>query len=274
LCAPGASYIISCMFTIVVIVVLLLCVLWGYLRGALRNVLGLAAFTIAYFASAPFGNSLGAWMAGHWQLSAGSGYILGRCGAGLAIYVSLQISARLANRRFGQDETGVTRAWNRNLGALMGLAYGLALVLVVVFLADSLHKAGVRSGFVQGVSGSWLDRQVSAYNPADRFMLTDTLKLLRDARDDPRALERLRQQPQVQALLDRPDVRAVLEDKGLAEAIQEGNYSRVLSNPRLGALLKDREFMRQVFSPQLRQAVQQAQKGQGATGPAGQPLGR
>jgi len=274
LCGTTASFIIFAMFTVGVIIVLLLCITWGYLRGALRNLLGLAALAIAYAASAPFGRTLGAWTAGHWQLSAGSAYILARVGAGLAIYVSLKISAAVANRRFGQDETGVTRRWNRDLGAVLGLVYGLVLLLIVVFLADSLHKAGMEGSFVGSVSNSWLGSRLSTYNPADKFMLTDVLKLLRDAREDPEVLQQLKQDPQVQTLLVRPGVRAVLDDQELADAIHQGDYGRVLNNPNLKDLLKDKDLMRQILSPDLRSAVKKVVKERRQERGQEQPAGR
>ncbi len=258
LCGAAPSLIICGMFTVIVIIVLLVCIGWGYLRGALKDVLGLAALVVAYLASAPFGRSLGGWLAAHYGMSAGNAYVVARVCAGLVIYVSVKISAAVANRRFGQDETGVTLRWNRNLGAVLGLVYGLVLVLIVVFLADSLHKAGVQGGFVDSVSKSWVDQRLGPYNPADKFLLTDVLKLLRQAREHPEVVERLQQSPAVQALLDRPDVQAVLNDEDLAEAIRSGDVGRVLENEDLKKLLKDRDLMRQILSPEVRDAIRKA----------------
>jgi uncharacterized membrane protein required for colicin V production len=237
------------MFTFGVIIVLLLTVTWGYLRGALHDVLGLAALAVAYLVSEPFGRTLGERLAQHPATSAASAYVIARVSAGLAIYISLKVSAAVANRLFGQDEAGVTRPWNRNLGALLGLAYGLALVLIVLFFADSLHKAGSQNAFVQAASGSWLGRRVSTHNPADRFLLTDLLRLLRTAREDPVVLERLRQDPRVQALLDDPTLKAVLEDRDLVEALHAGQFGKVFSNPHLKALLADKQLLHRIVSP-------------------------
>jgi len=258
LCGAAASLIICGMFTVAVIILLLVSIGWGYLRGALKDVLGLAALTVAYLASEPFGRSLGAWLAAHEQVSAGNAYVLARVGAGLVIYISVKISAAVANRRFGQDEMGVTVAWNRNLGAVLGLVYGLVLVLIVVFLADSLHKAGVQGGFIDSASNSWIGRRLSPYNPADRFLLTDVVKLLRQEREHPEVVERLRQSPAVQALLDRPDMQAVLNDEDLIEAIRSGDIGRVLQNENLKKLLEDKDLVRQLLSPELRKAVRDA----------------
>jgi uncharacterized membrane protein required for colicin V production len=256
------------MFALAVITVLLVSIARGFVRGALRDVLGLAALAMAWVASEPFARGLGPWLAAHWGMPAGVAYIAARVGAGLAVYVSLTVSATVANRCFGQDETGVTAPWNRNLGAVLGLVYGLALVLIAVFLTDSLHKAGIQGGFVQSVSDSWLGRYLSPYNPADRFLLTDTLKLLRQAQDDPEVIQRLRQEPAVQALLEKPDFRAVLDDRELADAIRNKDYARVVKNPNLQNLLKDTELMRQVLSPQVRDAIRKAVQERGNEPPA------
>ncbi len=255
MCGPAASFIIWGMFTLCVILVLLVSVGWGYLRGALKDVLGLAALAVAYLASEPFGRSLGAWLTAHRDVSAGNAYVFARVCAGVAIYISVKISAAVVNRRFGQDETGVTLAWNRNLGALLGLVYGLVLVLIVVFLADSLHKAGVQGGFVDSVANSWIDKRLSAYNPADRYLLTDAVKLLRQAREHPEVVEQLQEEPAVQKLLAQPDVEAVLSDEGLVEAIRNKDMGAVLHNENLKKLLQDKDLVRQILSPEVRKAV-------------------
>jgi len=247
------------MLDFAIIVVVLLCVLRGYLRGVLKDLLGLAALVVAYVVSAPFGSSVGQLLAQHSGMSASAAYTAARVAAGVVIFVSLKISAHVADARFGKDETGVTVSWNRNLGALVGLTFGLMAALIVLFLADSLCKAfpASQNALVRAAGRSHLRRWVSAYNPADRFLVTDLLRLLSVAHDKPEVLDRLKEDPRVEQLLETPTLERALKDEDLIEAVRNREFGKVAENDNLKALLGDADLMRHIFSPELRAAIRQ-----------------
>ncbi len=248
------------MLDFVAVVVVLLSVVWGYLRGFLYDLLGLVALVVAYVGSAPFGESLGGALARNTGLTGGTAYVVARVGAGLLIYISLKISATLANRKFGQTEMGVTRRWNRNLGALGGLLGGLVVVLILLLVADTAVKAFPESenAFVRVAERSRLREMVSRFNPAEQFLLTDTLRLMHVAREDPEVAERLREDAHIQAILQHETLQRLLEDEDLEAAIRRGDYGRVLRHEGMRELLRDRELMELLLSEETQRAMREA----------------
>ncbi len=241
------------------IAVILVSAVRGYLRGALRDLLGLAALLAAYLASRPFGGPLGDLFSARMQLSPGTAYVTARLAAGLAVYVSLSVSAAALNRKVGQDREGLTRAWNRNLGTLCGLSSGLVTALILLFVADSLVKAYPESTSraLALARKSHFRQWVSSVNPADDYLLTDLLTLLRVAREDPQVLERLRDRPEVQQLVNDPEFQAATRDEELAAAIQTRDIHAVLGNHSFQRLLSNRELRRRVFSADMAAAVRE-----------------
>jgi len=247
-----------------VALVLILSVIWGYLRGFLYDLLGLVGLVVAYVGSAPFGESLAGALARNSAMSAGTAYVVARVVAGVLIYISLKISATVANRKFGKTETGVTRRWNRNLGALGGLLSGLAMVLILLFLADAVAKAFPEStsAFVRTAERSRLRRMVSGFNPADRFLLTDTLRLMQAARDDPEVKRRLREDPHIQAIVQDETLQRVLQDEELQSAVERGDYAEALRNEHVREVLSDRELMHELLSEETQRAIRDAIEGE------------
>ncbi len=241
------------MVDIIAILVIAVSVMWGYLRGALRNLLTLGALVAAYVGSAQFGQPLGKMLVQNFDFSSGTAYVLARLGAGLAIFISLMIAADMADRIFGKTEQGITRRWNRRLGAAAGLATGAATVLVGLILLDAFYKAfpESRDGFLRIAEGSKLRALVSSHNPADRYLLTDMLRLLRAAQDDPVVLERLRERQEVRQLLDEPKIAAVLSDEALVEDLREHRYHEALRDEDLRRLMSDTDVLRRLISPDV-----------------------
>jgi uncharacterized membrane protein required for colicin V production len=245
------------MLDLLVIVVIVVSAVRGYVRGALRDLLGLGALVAAYLASRPFGSPLGDFLSARTQLPPGTAYVTARLVAGLAIYVSLSVSAAALNRKAGQDPEGLTRPWNRNLGAFCGLASGLVTALILLFVADSLVKAypGSTSRALAGARTSRFRRWVSGVNPADDYLLTDLLTLLRIAREDPQVLDRLRDRPEVQQLVNDPEFQTAIRDDELAAALRARDIHAILGNRSFQRLLGNRELIARVLSGDIAAAV-------------------
>lgn len=243
-------------------ILVLVCILAGYLRGILRGALSLLALLAAYFASAtaaaPFARALTRLL----KLPPGAAYAPGRVLAGLAIYLSLLVSVHLLDKKVGRSREGTPRPWNRNLGALAGLVFGLVLVFWVMCLGDALVKAfPERKGrLAASVRRSTLRRLVKNVNPADRFLVTDSLRLLNAAREDEEVLEKLTDKEPVKRLLDHPKVQAVLENEELMAALQAGRIAELVKNQEIRDLLRDRQVRELFFSEELRASVREATK--------------
>jgi len=134
-------------------------------------------------------------------------------------------------------------------------------------VGDSLLKVFPEAGgsFVESARNSSFRRLVSGFNPADRFLVTDCLRLLRVARQDPEVLRRLSEREEVRELLEHPDVQAVLTDESLHRAVAEGRLDEVFGNANLKRLLGNADLRRRMLSPELRAALTQALR-EGAVG--------
>lgn len=247
------------MVDLIAILAVVLCALLGYIRGGLMAVLGLMALIVAYFASALVGPPLGAVIAAHSRCPAVTAYLMGRIAGGVLIYVLLMAPAVILARKMGRTERGKLRMWNRGIGAFFGVVWGACLALVLLFLADVATKVvpEATGRLADSARRSVLRRCVSSLNPADRFLVTDILRLLRAARQDPEVFQRLRAHEQFRQLQEHPAFKRVSEDRKLTEAIHSRDVAAILRNENLRRLLADKELRRRILSPEIRLALQE-----------------
>ena len=248
------------MVDLAVVLIVVVSALWGYMRGILRRVLFIASLVVAYLGSAPLGPWLGGMIAARVDWPANACYTVGRIAGGLLIYVSLTVCAQVMDRKLGHTRAGYMRLWNRNWGLVGGLASGLLIALIVLFVADSMLKAfpEASGSLAEAARRSTLRRMVSRFNPGDRFLVTDVLRLLRASRDDPAAVQRLSEQEEVRSLLEHPDVRSVMNDAELGRALRAGEVDVVLQNENLRRLLKSRDLRQRLVAPGIREALKEA----------------
>ena len=245
------------MLDLMVVLIVLAFVLLGYVRGILLEGLMVCALAIAYVASVRLAPPLAQFIVSLGDVSAGLAHTAGRLAGGMLIYLSLVVSARVADERFGRTERGVLLTWNRNLGMLGGLAFGAALGFCVLCLADALYKANPDSQawWARAAAQSRLRRLAAPYNPADRWLITDALKFVRAVKEHPEKLDDLKDKEVVQKLLNDPTVQDILRDEDLMDAIHRGDVQRVASDAKVLKLLSDPELRRLVFSEEMRAAL-------------------
>jgi hypothetical protein len=234
--------------------------LLGLVRGILHEALMVAALGVAYAASGALAGPVGGVIAGRGWLEPGAAHVAGRVLGGIAIFLSLSVAVRLADRRLGRTPRGVVVAWNRNLGALAGFVFGALLAFCVLCLVDAVWKAAPESEgrWARAARDSYLRRLVSPINPADRFLVTDSLKLVRGAQEDPEALHGLRQRPVFRRLVRHPTVQAILQDEELMEAIRRRDVARVGRDEKIHRLLSDPEVRELIFSEEMRRVLRES----------------
>lgn len=246
------------MFDLLLLVIVLASAIGGYVRGALQQVLGLAALLAAYLISAPFGPVAGRMVMARADWSAGVSYAVGRLIAGLIIYGVLSVAIVVVTRVLKPAKRGPLQSWDRWLGSFVGLMWGLVLLFTVLFLADvALKVLPEASGWAfRSARRSLLRRWASPANPADRFLVTDTLRMVRAARENPEVVRRLSRHAEVRRLLEHPDFKAVLADEELIAALRRKDVNAVLKNENFGRLLANKELMSLALSREVRSAVQ------------------
>ena len=252
-----------------VVLLLLGFVLWGFLHGAVFNVLGLAALLLAYLLSGLLAGPVVGLLVSRLEWSPGVAYLAGRLALVLVIYLPLTILVSGVDRRFRKSKSDTLLAFNAGVGAACGLAWGMLVAFCLLCIADVWVKAlPDAQGFMPGAAReSYFRGLISASNPADRFLITDVLKLLRAARQDPQVLNRLSMQPHVRQVLEHPDLQRVLDDDQLAQKLRDKPVGTVLHDEGLGRLLADKELRSMILSAEMRAALQQAM-GQQAPAPA------
>jgi len=247
------------MLDVLVIIVVLAFVGIGYLSGILHEGLTICALAFSYFASASLEGPIGALVLSVGWPGPAMAYTLGRVLGGVLIYVSLRVAIHIADRRFGRTRQGVLQPWNRNLGAFAGLLFGLGLGCCILCIADAAYKAcpECEGRWAKAAQASALRKLVAPYNPADRLLVTDSLKLIRLAKDRPARLEELRQTDLIRKLIDHPTIQEILADAELMDAIHARDVKRVARDEKIHALLKDRELRRMIFSEEVRAALRE-----------------
>ncbi|MBM4045161.1 MAG: CvpA family protein, partial [Planctomycetes bacterium] len=217
----------------------------GHLTGVLGQAMALVSLLAAYFLSIPAGRALTGLLVTRMGFGPSVGYLLGRALAGTLIYMSLACFAHAVNRRYGLDEQGEMKPWNRRWGAALGAVKGLALAFLALCVLDAfqaaVETAAPRAYYAYQRS---LSRHVvSRTNPLAELSVVEDVKAIRAVASNPEAVARLQSRLNVAELLAHPKVKALAEDETLAEAIRSGNYPQVLTNGKVRALMEDEEVI-------------------------------
>ena len=247
----------------------------GFLRGILRQALSAGAVAAAYLASAVLGGPLAAMVLKWREMSSGMAYMVGRVIGGTVVFVSLSIAVRLADKRFGRTRHGVLQPWNRNLGALAGLLFGAVLAVSLLCVADAAYKAmpESQSPLVKAAGFSYFRTWITGHNPADRFLITDSLKFARMVHANPEAMQKLSERSEIQELFDAPAIQAVVTDEELMAQIDEAvknndpaQLLKIAGNEKIRNLLSDSSLRKKLLSPEVRNAISEAAKDAEAEG--------
>jgi uncharacterized membrane protein required for colicin V production len=243
---------------IAIVLVLVLCAVWGVLRGGLFHLLGIVALIAAWFLSAPLGPLVSGYILSKTAWSAGAAHITGRLIAFFLLYVGLMGLGTVIDYRFRKIKSVSLQGMNRGIGGVCGFIWGAVLCFLLLCLGDVWLKVfpDTDGYLADSVRASKLRQRISDVNPADRFLVTDTLRLLRAARQNPELLEQLRAKPQIRKIIENPDMVKLAGDAELQQAIQDQDYSRVLKNENLRAVLKNRELRQMLLSPETRATIQ------------------
>jgi hypothetical protein len=217
----------------------------GYLTGVLGQALALVSLLAAYLVSIPAGRAVTGLLVARMGFGPSVAYVLGRALAGTLIYISLACFAHAVNRRYGRDEQGEMKAWNRRWGAALGAIKGLALAFLALCVVDAF-QAGVETSAPRAYYAyrrSLSRHIVSRMNPLADLALVEDVKAIQLVASNPEAVVRLRDKLNATEFLAHPKLRAVVEDESVAQAVRSGNYGQMLAHGKVRALMEDEEFL-------------------------------
>ena len=251
------------------IAVVLAFTLRGYLRGILYEMLSVCALVAAYYAGVVPAPHVAGVVLRLREMPPGVAYVIGRVFASVLVFCSLIVAVRLTDKRVGRSRHGEVVPWNRNLGALAGLLFGAALAFWVLCLVDVAYKVlpGSDNVLVRAAEASHFRAWVSPNNPADRFLITDSLKFVRILHERPDAMDELKERPEIRELLNEPAIRDVLNDeelmadiKALSETGAPKLLMRIVAHEKIRKLLTDSSLRKTLLSRQVRSAVTEVVK--------------
>lgn len=269
----------------------LACALWLFIRvwrgwgeGLPREVCAVLALV---------GGALGGWLlapsaAALLQTSGLAAYpepalrTIGGALAGLLIWFVIGTVGRVLFKTTGQQTFAPVRLVYGAGGALVGLVLGLVGVVLLVSgvrllgtvaeaarnppttaatsqpntprlqrTADGLH--GLKQSLENGPGGGLLELLDPV--PADTYrQLGDIARIAAD----PRAQERLLDDPRVRRLADHPRIVALREDPALARALEQKDFARLLRDQRILALAQDPQIQAEIRAIDWSAALQHA----------------
>lgn len=148
-------------FDVAVLVIVLLSVAIGVIRGAVREILYLMGWVVAFVASASLGPTLGDWvlpdLVSDALMRTLAGYVL----TFLVALVAMAALAGLASKLVHKVGLGGV---DRMLGAVFGTSRGLLIVLLLVMLAG-LTRLPSHPTWRESFAAPWLELAVLAMKP-------------------------------------------------------------------------------------------------------------
>jgi membrane protein required for colicin V production len=217
--------------------------LWGFFSGAARQIAALIAGVLAWVAASPAGQFFGPVFAKHLATSAFVGVVLATLAAFVVVLIAVQVVATLVIRRLlaGRDPN------SRTLDRLLGFVLGGGKVLIVVyvalcamsFLEQNVSIMGKRLAFTP--KDSQLMGLVRRYNLLEQQQFSGAHDLVKVAglAKDPKAQQRLKDNPDFAALAKDPRFAKALNTAGMQRALETGDIRGLLGSNEVVELIQD-----------------------------------
>ncbi len=239
-------------------------ILWmaiGFYSGFWAQVLRLGALVGAYFLAGLVARPAGTWLFLNLKIPPLVGSIIAPAVAFLVLYMILATAAwamvRAARRL--RAATGEKRSrWNSWGGALLGgikMVFILGVLLSAVALArEPLERLSKKSVLEKlALDDSKIFALINKHNLLARFHLpiVGDITTLTKLATDPKAAEKVANDPQIQALIKHPKIKALLDDPAIIRASETRDIAALLANPRINELANDLELQKLINSVDL-----------------------
>ncbi|HPD17236.1 MAG TPA: CvpA family protein [Planctomycetota bacterium] len=247
---------------LIVLILVVLFVFLGYVRGLLAHMAGLGALLVASLAT-------GFVVRGGIQLLASKAeppspalYAMACIVAWLLLYfVSRFLLGRVA-KLLGSDQQGKPRPWNRKLGALAGAVEALVFAWFILGLLDAMPEDSrkarlprVHQEMESSLFTNWVVRPTS---PATRLELQPLIADLTVLSEHPEALRGIEDKPEIRKIAQHPKVAAVLQDQALLQTWAEGRYGRFFSDSKVREAVEDTEVRQMLRELPIRTILHEA----------------
>jgi hypothetical protein len=154
-----------------------------------------------------------------------------------------------------QPVSPASRAWGAGLCALWG---GINILLIIVLAALIPSNASwienVRQDIFNSRTYSLVDQWTKHLVPKksiDIRAVSQTLK-------DPDQIQRLQSSAEYKAVWDDKTIQTLLADEEAMRDIQDKNFAKLMTNPKMQALMKDPELVKKILDMNIKIMEQKA----------------
>jgi uncharacterized membrane protein required for colicin V production len=242
--------------------------LFGLARGIFKEIIALASLVGATWVAVHGYSRVGPYLAGWLALPADAGLALGALVTWVAAYgACLFLGGRLVKKLRGpkprEDDSqagpvsrklapiryGIVYWTDKVLGAALGLAKGVLVVVVFLFVASD-HSLGRVGAATRGSHSMEIFREhvrpELATVPEVRVVLSfgKIRRIAAACEQDPARWERVAKDPALEHVRAYPPMQELAKDQELIEAVKGSHWADAARDKHLIALLKDREFIR------------------------------
>lgn len=138
----------------------------------------------------------------------------------------------------------VSRAWGAGLCALWG-DINLLLIIVLIALVPSNASwiENVRQDIFNSGTYSLIDQWTKHLIPRKSIDIRAVSQILKD----PDQIQNLQSSEEYKAVWEDKTIRALLADEEIMRDIQDKDFAKLLTNPKMQALMKDPELVRKIL---------------------------
>lgn len=128
---------------------------------------------------------------------------------------------------------------DRIWGAVFGTAKGIMIIIILVFFIDILPL-----NITASIPDSRIADVIKPYNPILKIDIVKNLAGMMLAADDPDYMELLNKDSDFRELCQMESVKSILDDKEMKETLNKQQYLKFIANPKVQALVRDKEALK------------------------------
>ncbi|MFH1016709.1 MAG: CvpA family protein [Pseudomonadota bacterium] len=226
----------------IILALIVVAFIFGMIRGVVSQIMALLGLVGAYFLAPEWGRQFGPFVQG--QL--GCSRFMAEKASILIIGVTLYIVARLIG--YGIEKLVVNRVkafkkLNRIGGGVLGIAKCSAMVAIAFFFLTLVPIEKVKE-WAPRVVESYTYRLAAEHNPMGRQAVIERMRTFRSIVQSPLKSKKLRENKDVERLLDRHELKNVLNDPRFIRSLNEGDFDRLQQSEEVEKLMRDDDLAR------------------------------
>ena len=150
---------------------------------------------------------------------------------------------------------------SRLYGAILGFIWGTFIAVLLVLTIDLLPSETVFSDNIkQRVRASGACQIIQDLIPIKEVAIVENITYMSKVSLDEEAKMRLREQPEVQELLEHKYLNAIMEDPETLNQLQNKDFPRLLTNPKILRLLNDGQFIEKLMKLDFKKALEEEEE--------------